>query len=125
MMPPSSMVADRPGLAVRLPTARVCPSNRAGTIPAGCHRVSIRSRVELLVTGRPVKDVAYQVGYRQPSAFVEMFRRTMGTAPKAWVAALDEMQRRRSRDDGIERSRFRGSREERRFVSTKRAGGSR
>jgi AraC-like DNA-binding protein len=35
--------------------------------------------VELLVAGHSVKAVAYDVGYRQTSAFVEMFRHTMGT----------------------------------------------
>jgi len=42
--------------------------------------------IELLVTGHSVKEVAYEVGYRQTSAFVEMFRLTMGTTPKAWVS---------------------------------------
>jgi AraC-like DNA-binding protein len=51
-------------------------------------QVRLMKGVELLVTGRSVKEVAYQVGYRQPSAFVEMFRRTMGIAPKAWMATL-------------------------------------
>lgn len=44
--------------------------------------------IELLVAGRSVKEVAYDVGYRQPSAFVEMFRHTMGTTPKTWTSAL-------------------------------------
>jgi AraC-like DNA-binding protein len=45
--------------------------------------------VELLVAGHPVKEVAYDVGYRQASAFVEMFRHTMGTTPKTWTSALN------------------------------------
>ena len=44
---------------------------------------------ELLARGFAVKEVAFQVGYRQPSAFVAMFRRTLGTTPKAWAAALE------------------------------------
>ena len=44
--------------------------------------------IELLVAGSAVKEVAFQIGYRQPSAFVEMFRRTLGTTPKSWVSAL-------------------------------------
>jgi AraC-like DNA-binding protein/mannose-6-phosphate isomerase-like protein (cupin superfamily) len=44
--------------------------------------------IELLVAGGSVKEVAFAIGYRQPSAFVELFRRTMGTTPKAWVSAL-------------------------------------
>jgi AraC-like DNA-binding protein len=44
--------------------------------------------VELLVSGCAVKEVAFAVGYKQPSAFVEMFRMALGATPKAWVAAL-------------------------------------
>ena len=44
--------------------------------------------VELLAAGSLVKQAAFATGYRQPSAFVEMFRRTFGATPKAWVAAL-------------------------------------
>jgi AraC-like DNA-binding protein len=42
--------------------------------------------VELLVAGHSVKEVAYDVGYRRTSAFVEMFRQTMGTTPKIWTS---------------------------------------
>jgi len=44
--------------------------------------------VELLVAGSLVKQAAFATGYRQPRAFVEMFRRSFGATPKAWVAAL-------------------------------------
>lgn len=43
--------------------------------------------IQLLIGGSPVKEVAFEVGYRQPSAFVEMFRRALGTTPKAWVTS--------------------------------------
>jgi AraC-like DNA-binding protein len=43
----------------------------------------------MLVTGRSVKTVGVEVGYRQPSAFVEVFRQTLGMTPKRWVAALE------------------------------------
>ena len=43
--------------------------------------------IELLVAGHSVKEVAYEVGYRQTSAFVEMFRHTMGTTPKTWTSS--------------------------------------
>jgi AraC-like DNA-binding protein len=61
-------------------------------------QVRLMKGVELLVAGRSVKEVAYLVGYRQPSAFVEMFRRTMGIAPKAWIAAFDDTPRRGPHD---------------------------
>jgi AraC-like DNA-binding protein len=44
--------------------------------------------VELLAAGGLVKQAAFATGYRQPSAFVEMFRRTFGSTPKAWAAEL-------------------------------------
>jgi len=44
--------------------------------------------VELLAGGSSVKQAAFETGYRQPSAFVEMFRRTLGATPRAWAAQL-------------------------------------
>jgi AraC-like DNA-binding protein len=44
--------------------------------------------VELLAAGSLVKQAAFATGYRQPSAFVGMFRRTFGVTPKVWAAAL-------------------------------------
>jgi AraC-like DNA-binding protein/quercetin dioxygenase-like cupin family protein len=52
--------------------------------------VRLTKAVELLVSGRTVKEVSFAVGYRQPSAFVEAFRRTFGATPKAWAAGLDK-----------------------------------
>ncbi len=51
-------------------------------------QVRLMKAIELLVEGSPVKAVAAEVGYRQPSAFVEFFRLTLGMTPKAWVSAL-------------------------------------
>lgn len=45
--------------------------------------------IELLVAGHSVKTVAAEVGYRQPSAFVELFRQTLGMTPRKWIAALE------------------------------------
>jgi len=44
--------------------------------------------VELLAAGHLVKQAAFATGYRQPSAFVEMFRRTFAVTPKAWATSL-------------------------------------
>jgi AraC-like DNA-binding protein len=52
-------------------------------------QVRLMKGIELLVAGRSVKTVAAEVGYRQPSAFVELFRQTLGTTPRAWVATLE------------------------------------
>ncbi len=51
-------------------------------------QVRLMRAIELLVEGCSVKKVAFEVGYRQPSAFGEMFRRTLGQTPRAWVSAL-------------------------------------
>lgn len=48
-------------------------------------QVRLMKGIELLVAGRSVKEVAFEVGYRQPSAFVQMFRKTMGATPKVWA----------------------------------------
>jgi AraC-like DNA-binding protein len=54
-------------------------------------QVRLIKAVELLVSGCSIKEVAFAVGYRQSSAFVEMFRRTFGTTPKAWVSAVEKL----------------------------------
>jgi len=51
-------------------------------------QVRLTKAVELLVSGCSVKETAFKIGYCQPSAFVEIFRRTFGTTPKAWTSAL-------------------------------------
>lgn len=54
-------------------------------------QVRLTRAVELLVSGWSIKEVAFAIGYRQSSGFVEMFRRTFGTTPKAWVSALEKL----------------------------------
>jgi AraC-like DNA-binding protein len=51
-------------------------------------QVRLTKAVELLVAGDSVKQVAFAVGYNQPSAFVSAFRRMFGATPKAWVAQM-------------------------------------
>jgi AraC-like DNA-binding protein len=57
-------------------------------------QVRLTKAVELLVAGFSIKEVAFKIGYCQSSAFVEMFRRTFGTTPKAWVSALETLDQR-------------------------------
>ena len=40
--------------------------------------------MQLLVAGGSVKEVCFAVGYAQPSAVVQAFRRLFGETPKAW-----------------------------------------
>ena len=49
--------------------------------------------VELLLAGHSVKQVSFCIGYRQPSAFVEGFRRSFGMTPKVWAISLEERNR--------------------------------
>ncbi|HUB29146.1 MAG TPA: helix-turn-helix transcriptional regulator [Terracidiphilus sp.] len=51
-------------------------------------QVRITRAIQLLVAGRSVKETAYAVGYQQPSAFVEAFRKLLGATPKAWALVL-------------------------------------
>jgi AraC-like DNA-binding protein len=46
--------------------------------------------IELLAAGCAVKEVAFEIGYRQPSPFVELFRRTLGATPKTWASSLQK-----------------------------------
>jgi len=52
-------------------------------------QVRLMKGIELLVAGRSVKPVAAEVGYHQPSAFVELFRQTLGMTARTWTAALE------------------------------------
>jgi AraC-like DNA-binding protein len=51
-------------------------------------QVRLTEAVQLLVLGCSIKEVAFRVGYRQSSTLVEIFRRTFGVTPKAWISSL-------------------------------------
>ncbi|MEO5805056.1 helix-turn-helix domain-containing protein, partial [Devosia sp.] len=38
----------------------------------------------LQFTIRPVEDIAFEIGFKDPSYFSRFFRRRCGTAPKHW-----------------------------------------
>jgi AraC-like DNA-binding protein len=54
-------------------------------------QVRLIKAVELLVSGHSVKETSAALGYRQPTAFVEMFRGVLGTTPGAWIQALQHL----------------------------------
>jgi transcriptional regulator GlxA family with amidase domain len=54
-------------------------------------QVRLMKAVELLVSGYSVKQAGFALGYRQPTAFVEMFRGILGTTPGAWIQALQRL----------------------------------
>jgi AraC-like DNA-binding protein/mannose-6-phosphate isomerase-like protein (cupin superfamily) len=43
--------------------------------------------LRLLAGERPVTEVALEVGYESPSAFIAMFKRTLGTTPRRYFAS--------------------------------------
>ncbi len=47
--------------------------------------VRLRSAIEWLANGKPVVDVAFDLGYQNQSAFTTMFKRHMGMAPSEFV----------------------------------------
>ena len=49
-------------------------------------RLSLVTAVERLAAGQPVTAVALDLGYESPSAFIAMFRRTLGASPTAFLA---------------------------------------
>jgi AraC-like DNA-binding protein/quercetin dioxygenase-like cupin family protein len=54
-------------------------------------QVRLTRSVELLVGGSSVKQVAFSVGYNQPSALVAAFRRVFGVTPKVWTERVRKM----------------------------------
>ncbi len=49
-------------------------------------QLRLQSALRLLAGGRPVTAVALDVGYESPSAFIAMFKRTLGTTPHRYFA---------------------------------------
>ncbi|MFI0451766.1 AraC family transcriptional regulator [Actinomadura sp. 6N118] len=45
----------------------------------------LRAALPMLAEGQPVSRVAHAVGYATPSAFLTVFRRTVGTTPKRYL----------------------------------------
>lgn len=84
---PMAELCSEAGVSVRT-IKRVFRRDIGTSFESWRRQVRLTKAVELLVSGCSIKEVAYKVGYCQSSAFVEMFRRTFGTTPKAWISAL-------------------------------------
>jgi AraC-like DNA-binding protein len=54
-------------------------------------QVRLMKAVELLVSGHSVKQTASALGYRQPTAFVTMFRGILGATPRRWIRTLERL----------------------------------
>jgi AraC-like DNA-binding protein len=84
---PLQVLCARAGISVRT-LERVFQREVGESFETWRRQVRLMKGIEMLVGGASVKEVAFAVGYQQPSAFVEMFRKTLGMTPRAWTAAL-------------------------------------
>jgi AraC-like DNA-binding protein/mannose-6-phosphate isomerase-like protein (cupin superfamily) len=82
-----AMLCSEAGVGVRT-VERMFRSDVGTSFELWRQQVRLTKAVELLASGYSVKQVAFAVGYRQPSAFVEMFRRVYGTTPKLWASKI-------------------------------------
>ena len=87
---PMAILCSEAGVSVRT-IERAFRKDVGTSFESWRRQARLTKAVELLVSGYSIKEVAGKVGYCQPSAFVEMFRRTFGTTPKAWISALENL----------------------------------
>jgi AraC-like DNA-binding protein len=85
--PSLQSLCDGAGASVRT-IERVFRSEVGTDFATWRRQARLMKAIELLAGGSSVKQAAFATGYRQPSAFVEMFRRTFSATPRAWSAAL-------------------------------------
>jgi len=89
---PLAKLCARAGMSIRT-MQRTFQRDLGTDFDSWRRQARLTKAVELLVAGGSVKEVSFSVGYRQPSAFVEAFRRTFGSTPKAWAAAFQNSPR--------------------------------
>ena len=53
-------------------------------------QLRLLTALELLAQGRTVTDVALDVGYDSPSAFISVFRQSLGTTPRRYFAPAQD-----------------------------------
>jgi AraC-like DNA-binding protein/quercetin dioxygenase-like cupin family protein len=75
------------GVSVRT-VQRIFKSEVGIDLDSWRRQARLTKAMQLLMSGVSVKEVSYAVGYGQPSAFVQAFRRLFGATPKAWAANL-------------------------------------
>ena len=85
-----AMLCDSVGTSVRT-IQRVFRREVGSDFEFWRRHVRLMKAVEFLVSGRSVKEASFALGYRQPTAFVEMFRGILGTTPGAWIHALQRL----------------------------------
>ncbi|MFZ0592045.1 MAG: helix-turn-helix transcriptional regulator [Bryobacteraceae bacterium] len=82
--PPFETLCARAGASVRT-IERAFRRDVGTSFEVWRRQLRVIKAIELLSEGCTVKEAAYQAGYRQSSAFVEMFRQMLGTTPRAWM----------------------------------------
>jgi AraC-like DNA-binding protein len=85
-------VARRMALSVRT-LERLFQAETGLTFGKWRQQLRLLHAMRLLAAGQPVSDVALNVGYESPSAFIAMFKRTLGVTPRRYFESD-----RRSRD---------------------------
>lgn len=91
-------LAERPGVSLAMAAsqaamsprsfARHFPADTGLTFGAWQRQARLLRALELLGTGLGVGDVAFTLGYESTSAFIAMFRRTLGTTPARYFAGV-------------------------------------
>jgi len=87
---PLTLICARAGVSVRT-LERAFRRDIGTDFESWRRQLRLMKAVEMLTSGRTVKEAALSVGYQQPGAFVALFRGTFGTTPKAWVSALQRL----------------------------------
>jgi AraC-like DNA-binding protein len=65
--------------------ARLFVKQTGMTFGAWRERLRLTTAVARLAEGEPVTSVAYDLGYQSPSAFIAMFRRSLGDTPGRYL----------------------------------------
>jgi AraC-like DNA-binding protein/mannose-6-phosphate isomerase-like protein (cupin superfamily) len=83
---PTRQVAKRAALGVRT-LERLFQSETGLTFGKWRQQLRLLHALRLLAAGRPVTTVALEVGYESASAFIFMFKRTLGVTPHRYFAS--------------------------------------
>jgi AraC-like DNA-binding protein len=81
---PLRELCERSGASVRT-IERIFAKELGVSIETWRRQMRLMKAMERMVSGIPVKQIAFELGYRQASPFIEMFRRTLGMTPRAWL----------------------------------------
>lgn len=83
---PAARIAGEFGISARTLTRRFA-AEVGMSLGAWRRRARLLEALRLLATGQKVTAVALDLGYQNPSAFIDSFRRDLGTTPARYVAS--------------------------------------